>query len=64
MIRDLDATIKQLLLTGAPVGSTLAVASISFDLPDADWRSTLSRLTVNCYLYDVTRTSRCAPTSP
>jgi hypothetical protein len=53
MIKDLDATILQLLKTGAVAGSTLAGATIGFDLPDADWRGTLSGLTVNCYLYDV-----------
>jgi hypothetical protein len=53
MIRDLDATVQRLLLGGAPPTSTLAGATISFDLPDADWRGTLTGLTVNCYLYDV-----------
>jgi hypothetical protein len=53
MIRDLDATIKSLLTTGAPAGSSLAGASVSFDLPDAQWRGGLSELTVNCYLYDI-----------
>jgi hypothetical protein len=53
MIKDLDVTIITLLTNLAPAGSTLAGATISFDLPDADWRATLSGLTVNCYLYDV-----------
>jgi hypothetical protein len=53
MIRDLDATIEKLLLTGAPAGSLLAGATIAFDLPDPTWRGGLSKLTVNCYLYDV-----------
>ncbi len=53
MIKDLDATILQLLKTSAPAGSSLVGATISFDLPDADWRATLTGLTVNCYLYDV-----------
>jgi hypothetical protein len=53
MIKDLDATILQLLKTGAPAGSTLAGANISFDLPDAEWRGAILGLTVNCYLYDV-----------
>ncbi len=53
MIRDLDDTIEQLLQTGAPAGSELASANISFELPDADWRAGLDSLTVNCYLYDV-----------
>lgn len=53
MIRDLDETIEQLLITRAPAGSELAGADISFDLPDADWRAGLEALTVNCYLYDI-----------
>jgi hypothetical protein len=53
MIRDLDDTIKQLLATQAEPGSELAGADISFDLPDAEWRASLTTLTVNCYLYDV-----------
>ncbi len=53
MIRDLDETIEQLLITRAPAGSELAGADISFDLPDADWRAGLETLTVNCYLYDI-----------
>ncbi len=53
MIRDLDDTIRELLETRAPAGSELAGATISFDLPDADWRAGLDQLTVNCYLYDI-----------
>ena len=53
MIRDLDATIEQLLTTAAPGGSELAGADISFDIPDATWRDALIGLTVNCYLFDV-----------
>lgn len=53
MIRDLDATIEELLTSHAPVGSELATADISFEIPDATWRDALSELTVNCYLYDI-----------
>lgn len=53
MIRDLDATVEALLTTAAPLGSELAGADISFDIPDATWRDSLSSLTVNCYLYDI-----------
>jgi hypothetical protein len=53
MIRDLDATIQELLETRAPAGSELAGANITFDLPDADWRAGVDTLTVNCYLYDI-----------
>lgn len=53
MIRDLDNALQLLLQRYAPPGSLLENASISFDLPDAKWRSSLSGLTVNCYLYDI-----------
>ncbi len=53
MIKDLDATIQAVLKAGAAPGSTLASATISFDLPDSAWRQHLQGLTVNCYLYDV-----------
>lgn len=53
MIHHLDDTIKELLLQNAEDGSLLKGADISFDLPDAQWRAGLEKLTVNCYLYDV-----------
>ena len=53
MIRDLDLTVRQLLETRAPSGSGSAGADVVFDLPDADWRAGLGRLTVDCYLYDL-----------
>lgn len=53
MIRDLDDTLQELLETRAPPGSELEGAEISFELPDADWRTGLDTLTVNCYLYDL-----------
>lgn len=53
MIQDLDLTVQELLDTQAQAGSELESASISFDLPDSTWRSGLSTLTVNCYLYDI-----------
>ena len=51
MIRDLDATLIALLKAGAASGSLLAKADIRFDLPDANWRRAINRLTLNCYLY-------------
>ncbi len=53
MIQDLDATIAFLLKASAGSGSMLAEADVSFELPDGDWRAKLSKLTVNCYLYDI-----------
>jgi hypothetical protein len=53
VIRDLDQTIAKMLVAEAPVGSELAAADITFDLPDGKWRSGVTKLTVNCYLYDI-----------
>lgn len=53
MIRDLDDTLQSLLTDRAPPGSELSGATISFALPDSDWRQHIGNLTVNCYLYDV-----------
>jgi hypothetical protein len=53
MIRDLDDTIKTFLKARAPRGSLLEQVNIGFDLPDAAWRNKLSKLTLNCYLYDI-----------
>ena len=53
MIRDLDDTIAAMLKNRAPVGSALAGADITFDLPDMKWRNKVNKLTVNCYLYDI-----------
>ncbi len=53
MIRDLDDTIAAMLKNRAPLGSALASAAITFDLPDSAWRKKLNKVTVNCYLYDV-----------
>ena len=53
VIQDLDATLRQLLTTGAPAGSLLASAAVAFDLPDAAWQAKLSALTLNLYLTDI-----------
>jgi hypothetical protein len=54
MIRDLDETFAKFLKDYAPAGSLLRNdADISFELPDANWRGSLTRITVNCYLYDI-----------
>ena len=64
MIRDLDDTILELLETRAAPGSELAGADINFDLPDADWRGSLTALTVNCYLYDVRENAELRTNEP
>jgi hypothetical protein len=53
MIRDLDQTIKKLFEDQAPAGSELKTADISFEIPDSNWRSSITKLTLNCYLYDI-----------
>lgn len=53
MIRDLDDTLQELLKQQAPPHSELEEADIDFEIPDAEWRSNLGKLTVNCYLYDI-----------
>jgi hypothetical protein len=53
MLRDLDETLRALLSAGAEPRSLLATAGIDFEIPDAHWRNAISRLTVNCYLYDI-----------
>jgi hypothetical protein len=53
MIRDLDETIATMLANEAPAASELAAADIKFDLPDSKWRGGVTKLTVNCYLYDI-----------
>ncbi len=53
MIRDLDDTLASMLHNRAPVASALSTATITFDLPDTAWRKKLTKVTVNCYLYDL-----------
>jgi hypothetical protein len=53
MIRDLDDTLIAVIKARAVAGSLLAGADVRFDLPDAKWRTDLSKLTVNFYLYDI-----------
>lgn len=54
MINDLDETIKQLLLQKVPRTSVdISSANIDFERPNQGWETRLSRLTVNCFLYDI-----------
>ena len=64
MIRDLDDTLRELLEQQAPPGSELAGADISFDIPDDEWRGTVNKLTVNCYLYDIRENRDLRTTEP
>jgi len=51
MIKDLDDTIRKLILEGCGFSST--EVEISFKPPRADWQAGLTRPTINCYLYDI-----------
>jgi hypothetical protein len=51
MISDLDETIKQLLTKKG--GIDPSIVDISFGLPDREWSASLSKPTVNIYLYDI-----------
>ena len=51
MINDLDETLKKLLIKKG--GLNPAEIDISFDMPDREWSSSISKPTVNLYLYDI-----------
>lgn len=53
MIQDLDVSLESLLTNEAPPGSELAGATISFAVPDKDWRSVGTGLELNVYLYRI-----------
>jgi hypothetical protein len=51
MLAELDETVRQLLIRYVPVDPVHI--DVSFDLPDREWSSRLTRPTINCFLYDV-----------
>ena len=51
MISDLDEIIKQLLIKKG--GLDPAEIDIAFDMPDREWSGSISKPTVNIYLYDI-----------
>jgi hypothetical protein len=51
MINDLDETIKQLLTKKGAFDP--AEIDIVFDMPDREWSASISKPTVNVYLYDI-----------
>jgi hypothetical protein len=51
LISDLDQTLKQLLIKKVPLDPT--EVDVCFDMPDREWTSSLSKPTVNLYLYDI-----------
>jgi len=53
VIKDLDATLQQMLAGEAAAGSELASATISFAAPEKDWRASATGLNLAVYLYRV-----------
>lgn len=51
MIQDVDDTLKELLVQKVPIDTTLI--DIKFDMPNKDWSATVTKPTINLFLYDV-----------
>jgi len=51
MIQDVDETLKNLLIARGRMDE--AAIDISFDQPTGEWAGSLTRPTINCYLYDI-----------
>lgn len=51
MLNDLDELIKKLLVQGVPLDTS--EIDVVFDAPTSEWKSSLARPTVNCYLYHI-----------
>ncbi len=51
MLNELDDLIKKLLVQGVPLDTS--EIDVVFDAPTSEWKSSLARPTVNCYLYHI-----------
>ena len=51
MISELDETIKQLLVKQVPLEPS--EVNVSFEIPNREWATSISKPTVNLYLYDI-----------
>jgi hypothetical protein len=51
MISDINETIKQLLIKQG--GLDPATVDIDFQTPDREWSASISKPTINVYLYDI-----------
>ena len=51
MISDLDETIKQLIIKKGEIDS--AAVDIEFKTPNREWSASISKPTINAYLYDI-----------
>ena len=59
MIHDLDETIKQVLLKQGKLNAS--DVDIVFDQPTGEWAASLSRPTINLYLYDIRENTELRP---
>jgi hypothetical protein len=51
MISELDETIRQMMINDG--GFDPADIDVSFDIPNREWSATISKPTLNCYLFDI-----------
>lgn len=51
MIQDIDDTLKELLVLKVPID--LAAVDIKFEMPTKDWAASVTKPTVDLFLYDV-----------
>jgi hypothetical protein len=51
MIQDVDETLRTLIVKRARLDET--AVDVSFDQPTGEWAGSLTRPTINCYLYDI-----------
>lgn len=51
MIQDVDSTLQALLVQKVPID--LTAIDIKFDIPTKEWSATVTRPTINLFLYDV-----------
>lgn len=51
MISDIDETIRQILINEG--GFDLGEVDISFEMPTREWSGSISKPTLNCYLFDI-----------
>lgn len=52
MIQDVDDTLKELLVTQMPINPVASI-DVKFDMPNKDWSATVTKPTINLFLYDV-----------
>lgn len=62
MINDLDETIKDILLKHGKLNAT--DVDIAFDQPTSEWAASLTRPTINLYLYDLRENLELRNTTP